>query len=177
MKVKFVPLVGFLLLAAGLIYAGWLAITRVPENVNAHDILAYKQNSTDFKVPSREEIDRVQDLSKKLILIANPKVGTPSGVDLKLFGEKKIVRQVVSHRTQSKKVPKSTYKVTFTFVSDQNQYCYINNKFYQKGDVMPDGGSISRIEPRRVLITKNNIAEWVPVTAKSASSNQSRQGK
>ena len=177
MKVKFIPLVGFLLLFAGLAYAGWLSAIRSPGHVDAYDILSFKQNSADFIVPDKEEIARVQDISKKLILIANPRIGAQPGVNLKLFGEKKIVRQAAPRSRQGIKAPKFSYRVTFTFVSDQNQYCYINSKFYQQGDIMPDGGKISRIESRQVLITKNNIAEWIPVLAKSVTANKSRQSK
>lgn len=172
MKAKFIPLTGFLLLFAGLGYAGWLAVTLPSGHVNARDILTIKQNSTDFKVPSREELALVQDISKKLILIANPRIGTQPDVDLRLLGEKRIVRPVGQVRQRSsatgstKRNTVFSYNVTFTFVSDQNQYCYINKKFYQQGDVMSDGGTVSRIESQRVLITKNNIAEWVPVKSK-----------
>ncbi len=163
MKVKYIPLMGFLFLFAGLVCAGWLVVTRTSAPVNAHDILAFKKNSTDFQVPGREEMTRVRDISKKLILIANRKTGIQPDVDLKLFGKKKIAAQVIQNRKERVKTPEFSYQVSFTFVSDQNQYCYINKKFYQQGDVMPDGGKISRIESRQVLITKNNIAEWVPV--------------
>lgn len=175
MKVKFIPFAGFLFLFASLVCAGWLAVVRKPEPVNAHDIFVFKKNNTDFKVPDPEEMAQVQDISKKLILIANQKTGMQSDIDLKLFGEKKIAAQVIENRKQRVIAPQFSYRISFTFVSDQNQYCYVNNKFYQQGDVMPDGGKISRIESRQVLILKNNIAEWVPVLTKSVAANKSRQ--
>ncbi|MEA3297739.1 MAG: hypothetical protein U9R56_07740 [candidate division Zixibacteria bacterium] len=166
MRAKFIPLTSFLLLLIGLGYAGWLAASRTSGEINTADILAFKQNSTDFSLPGKEEMASVQDISKKLILLAHPGTGTIPGVDLKLFGEREIVQQRNPVRRGKKEVTKFSYDITFTFVSDRNQYCYINDHFYQQGDVMPDGGVVSRIEAQQVLINKNNIAEWIPVTVK-----------
>jgi hypothetical protein len=175
MQPKNIPIIILIILSASLCYGGWLCINYTPQPIKARDIFSLNQNKTDFKVPSQQEISNVKDISKKLILIAHPQLDSQNGINLKLFGQNKIVNQYNYKEETPKEDTGFTYDITFTFVSSENRYCYINKKFYKQGDIMPDGGRISSIETRQVLITKNNIAEWIPVKTKTSSAPDPQQ--
>ncbi len=165
MKVRAIPLAAFLLLVTALCYGTWLAFSRVPLPVRAGDIFASRHHKVDFVVPSAREVREVEDITKKLILITYPSGAAGHGVDLRLFGrrQQQVIRQTAADAEQPVPAPEFAYDITFTFVSDENQYCYINNKFYKRNDVMTDGGKISKIKLQKVLIVKNHVSQWVPV--------------
>ncbi len=167
MKAKHIPVFSLFLLVSSVLFGAWLLVSHNPDRINARDIFALKENKIDFKVPTKQEITAVKEIEKRLILIANPQLDQQPGVDLKLFGENKIVSQY-NYRSEPSAVDMEfSYEITFTFVSSENRYCYINKKFYQQNDVMPDGGRISTIETNQVLIVKNNISKWIPVKPKT----------
>ncbi len=168
-------ILGLLIILAGPGYGGWLIARRSPAALNARDIFSLNQNKTGFAVPSDRDIATVKDLSQKLILIANPQLDPKKGINLKLFGQNRIVNQYNYQKKQAKTATEFIYDITFTFISTENSYCYINKKFYQLGDVMPDGGRISAIETNQVLIVKNNISEWVQTGAKTSSAVDPKQ--
>jgi len=164
MKAKAIPLLAFLILAAALCYGGWLAFSREPLPARAGDIFACRHHKADFVVPDAGEVREVKDITTKLILITYPSAAAGHGVDLRLFGRRRqVVRQTAAGAEQPLPAPEFAYDITFTFVSDENQYCYINNKFYKQNDVMADGGKISKIKLQKVLIVKNHVSQWVPV--------------
>ncbi len=163
MKAKVIPLLASLILLTALCYGGWLAITGAPLPVKVRDIFASRHHKVDFVVPSAREAREVKDITKKLILIAYPPTDAGHGVDLRLFGRQQAVRQNYVGVKLPAAAPEFAYDISFTFVSDENQYCYINNSFYKQGDVMADGGQISKIKLQKVLIVKNHVSQWVPV--------------
>lgn len=175
MKPKFLPIIGLLILLAGPGYGGWLIASHSPAPLNALDIFSLNQSKTGFVVPADRDIANVKDLSQKLILLANPQLDTQKGLNLKLFGQNRTVNQYNYQKKQAKTDTEFAYDITFTFISTANRYCYINKKFYQLGDIMPDGGRISAIETNQVLIVKNNISEWVQTGAKTASAVDPKQ--
>jgi hypothetical protein len=175
MKPKFTSIIALLVLVTAVGYGGYLLATRTAAPVKARDILSINKNKTDFTVPPAEDIKAVQRISQHLILISNPQLDQNKGVDLKLFGQHKIVSQYTYNNEPSEVDVEFPYLVTFTFISNDNKYCYINKRFYSLGAVMPDGGRISSIETERVLIVKNNISEWIPVQAKAAETEESQE--
>lgn len=174
MKPKFISIVSLFILLLGVGYGGYLLATRAAAPVKARDILDINKNKTDFTVPPAEDIKAVQRISQHLILIANPQLDQNKGIDLKLFGQHKVVSQYTYNNEPADIDVEFPYLVTFTFISNENKYCYINKIFYSQGAVMPDGGRISSIETNRVLIVKNNISEWIPVQAKPTETKESQ---
>ncbi len=163
MKAKHIPMLAFLILVVALCYSGWLAVTRASAPVRCRAFSADRHQGGDFVIPSIKEACEVDDITKKLALITHPLTDVGHGVDLKLFGRKQVVNQTAVGSKRPVAAPEFAYDITFTFVSDKNQYCYINNTFYRQGDVMADGGQISKIQIRQVLIIKNHISQWVPI--------------
>ncbi len=174
MKAKVLPLLAALILFTALCYGGWLAATRAPLPVKARDIFASRHHKADFVVPSAREVREVKDITEKLILIAYPPIDAGHGVDLRLFGRQQVVRQNDAGAKLPAAAPEFAYDISFTFVSDENQYCYINNSFYKQGDVMADGGQISEIKLQKVLIVKNHVSQWVPVRRQRYDNNRVR---
>ena len=175
MKPKFLSLSALALLLTGPCYGAFLLYDRTPAPVQARDIFNLNQNKTNFQIPADADIQKAQDLSQKLILIANPQLDHTSGINLKLFGENRVVNQYNYKGDTATADIEFAYDITFTFIANDNRYCYINKKFYQQGDVMPDGGRISTIETNQVLVIKNNISEWIPVKAKASPTDDPEQ--
>ncbi|NOX26208.1 MAG: hypothetical protein GXP59_08895 [Deltaproteobacteria bacterium] len=176
MKTKFIPLLAFLLPLLAVGYAGWLAVSRAPAPVSARDIFACQHHKNDFVVPDTAEVKKVNDITRKLTLITYPPAAESRDLDLKIFGQE-VAAQGQSGGRRPRPAAKTAYDITFTFVSATDRYCYINGVFYRQGDVMADGGRISKIMLAEVLIIKNNISQWVPVQRPNINSGNIKPGK
>ena len=53
------------------------------------------------------------------------------------------------------------YILTLVFCSQNKNFCIINGRFTTEGGQLPDGASIVRIEPHRVLLRKGGVSDWI----------------
>ena len=57
--------------------------------------------------------------------------------------------------------PSTGYMLTLVFCSQEKNFCIINGRFTTEGGQLPDGTSIVRIEPHRVLLRKGGALDWI----------------
>ncbi len=125
------------------------------------------QKMPEITYPSDKEMERLQNMQKKLALLSFPR-NSSSRTDLRLFNHDSRSADTGSSRNMGREEdqPNFRYSISFAFISGTNRYCSIDGKFYSEGDVLPDGARVATIENNRVLIAKQYTSEWVPVTSK-----------
>jgi hypothetical protein len=55
----------------------------------------------------------------------------------------------------------AAYRLTLVFCSQNKNFCIIDGRFTSEGGLLPDGASVVRIEPHRVLLKKGAVLEWI----------------
>ena len=55
------------------------------------------------------------------------------------------------------------YSVSLAFSAEEKGFCIIDGLFYQQGAFLPDDAQIVAIEPRRVMVMKDNLQQWISV--------------
>ena len=120
----------------------------------------------EIKIPADAVIEEMERLEGRLRDIARPVLSFPAPVDLAPFGYMPSSNGTGRRQGDRTDVRQPfDYGITFAFFSDRKRFCIVDEVFYPEGAVLPDGGSISKIESRRVLIHKAGRSEWVPVAS------------
>jgi len=122
---------------------------------------AVKRHS-DHKVPDPREIRKIRKLGKKISQLILPVHSDATEVNLALFGYQPVRDSGMDEVPADTDEPDhAEYTLTFTFSSGDKRYCIIDGAFNSEGTVLPDGATITKIEPKRVLITRENTRQWV----------------
>ncbi len=117
----------------------------------------------DIQVPPADVLARIDFLDRQLPALARSPAARPQAVDLSLLG----YRPMSSGRYASKQDQAAAveHKVTMAFYSPTKSFCVIDGRLYPEGASLPEGGKITRIEPRRVLLVQGKYKQWIEVVS------------
>ncbi len=126
----------------------------------------------DISVPGPAVVGEFMRLERVLEDINNLSKSDSTPVDLSLFGYKgslfsdvHVTEQVNLNPPLSELVPVSfDHTLSLIFVSSDSRFCIIDGSFYKEGSVLPDNGTIEKIETKKVLIKKQGIGNWIYLT-------------
>lgn len=120
--------------------------------------------SPSISVPDPAAIKEIDRLEERVMGLARPKRSDLSPVNLGLFGYRPIRKPKVVARERKIILPSHMdYSISLAFSSVAKRFCVIDGIFYTEGSSLPDGGKVVQIEPKRVLIKKYRLKEWIPV--------------
>lgn len=129
-----------------------------------------------ISAPEPNTLREIERLDAELPSIADPSASDISQVNLALFGYESVQeRKYTATGPGILLPPEMSYSLSLAFLAGTKGFCVIDGVFCEEGSVLPDGAHIVRIEPRRVLIQKEEFRQWVPVTDKLKS--QQEKGK
>ena len=120
--------------------------------------------SPSISVPDLAAIKEIEGLEERVMDLARPKRSDLSPVNLGLFGYQPMKKPKAIKRERKTILPSHMdYSISLAFSSPAKRFCVIDGIFYTEGSSLPDGGKIVQIEPKRVLIKKYRLKEWIPV--------------
>ncbi len=161
MKRKHFGIISILTIFSTLTAAGGYAFYALDD---ADDVGRIRQVKTipDIAVPSAAALHDLNRLEHKMHRLAQPVLSDPRPVNLGPLGyDASYKRKNSSSGETSKKRTPFGYSLTFAFQSDRRRLCIIDGEMYQEGADLPDSGKLLKIEPKRVLIKKNGVQNWV----------------
>ncbi len=126
-------------------------------------------NTQNTSVPGPAVVREFMRLERTLKDISDMSKSDPAPVDLSLFGynvssssDEALMEKMSLGSDLSEQIPISfTYALSLTFLAGDNRFCILDGSFYDEGDLLPDSGSIKKIETNKVLIEKQGIEKWV----------------
>jgi len=121
--------------------------------------------SPSISVPDPAAIKEIDRLEERVMSLARPKRSDLSPVNLGLFGYQPMKKPKVIKGERKIILPSHMdYSISLAFSSVAKRFCVIDGAFYTEGSSLPDGGKVVQIEPKRILISKYRLKEWIPVT-------------
>jgi hypothetical protein len=125
------------------------------------------------RMPDAASLERMGQLERRIERLRQPSNPEPASVDLALFGHypaSLIKSGSLAGRSGADGLEP---KVSLAFFSPTRRFCIIDGVFYAEHARLQDGGTIAKIEARRVLILRNGVKKWIPVTGRSKAADVS----
>ncbi|OEU80784.1 MAG: hypothetical protein BA865_03120 [Desulfobacterales bacterium S5133MH4] len=161
MKRKHYGFLAFSLMMLSLIAVGLDAFQNMESLGNALHALPPRA-IPDVPMPPRSVMKEMAKLDSRLPGLANPPASDISQVNLALFGYKAMDMYAEAERIDL--LPSDmNYSVSLAFSAEEKGFCIIDGLFYQQGAFLPDDAQIVAIEPRRVMVMKDNLQQWISV--------------
>ncbi len=118
----------------------------------------------DIRVPAPDVLARIDSLDRELpVLVSGPRRRSDA-VDLSMLGYRPMTAG--SHAAgQANEPVQVKHKVTMAFYSPTRRFCVIDGQLYPEGASLPEGGRITRIESKRVLLVRGKYRQWIDVVS------------
>lgn len=173
----FACLIVFCLSLAGLLGYGVYLADAVTGSLQ----ISAPDANPEIKAPDDGTLAYMNYLIPHLKGIAGP-VKNDSPVDLKLFGFSPLLSpetpdlKKAGAESEPEEIIIFPYSLTLSFASLKKKFCVIDEKLYEMGGVLPDGGKILKIENDRVLIRKQNQKKWLyPLQTRNVSNEKNEE--
>jgi len=113
-------------------------------------------------LPDESELKEVNALRQGLVELVALPAPEEDIVDLIALGQPpKPATADFDPTVQNGRESQMDYLLTLVFYSQNKNFCIIDGRFTTEGDQLPDGATIVRIEPHRVLLKKGGGSLWV----------------
>ena len=163
MKQKTWGLISIFFLVTAVMAAGVYAV-KGPWEQSSITLKRRPSNMPGLVAPPAPLMREMSELASQLSVLSKPSGRSPSPANLTLFGyNPNALRSIPKGIPQSQMARQVAfdYALTFTFTSAIKRFCVINGTFYDEGSTVAGGGIITKIEPQRVLVKKNNKLQWI----------------
>lgn len=119
---------------------------------------------SDFKVPSKAQLEKMDRLERAMALLSTPLPGRQSKADLAALGyvPVKLDQPNDMFGPEAMSLLKR-YQISLAFEGQFRRFCVIDGRLHAEGASLPDGAAILKIESKRVLISKQDNRQWVAV--------------
>jgi hypothetical protein len=166
MKRKYHGLISIVIIGSVLLPTAIYAVyaSRVPARIDAARLNVI---ASEFIVPDTAVMKRISGLEKEIVDMANPKeskAASDQNIRFWHYSDQNYRRYPANDQGGNKINIKTAYALTFTFASNDKEFCIIDGSFYSQGAELPGGGKILKIEPGRVRVKKGESAEWVSLS-------------
>jgi hypothetical protein len=121
----------------------------------------------EVRVPEAAALERMGQLERRIGRLSQPANPEPEPVDLALFGYHPLSLKPSASLPGQSIANEAEVTLSMAFYSPSKRFCIIDGAYYPENAKLPDGGRIVKIEARRVLIVRNGVQKWIPVTGRS----------
>jgi hypothetical protein len=121
----------------------------------------------EVQVPAAAALERMEQLEKRIGRLNQPANPEPAPLDLALFGYHPLSLKPGA-RLPGESIDEAVEPtVSMAFYSANKRFCIIDGVYHTENAKLPDGGRIVKVEARRILIVRNGVQKWIPVTGRS----------
>ncbi len=160
MKPKVQAFVGLCVLVLSAAGSVWYGVWLVQEHAAVRVVIDLPPARAAPVIPPGEQ-QAVAALLPEVRTLATPAPPADRRVDLSLFGYTPLSDQQGLAGRGPHTLP--VHVVSMAFVSDSHRFCVIDGRFYGQGDTLDDGTRVAQVVPKRVLLDKLGVQEWVKV--------------
>jgi hypothetical protein len=158
--------------AAAVFAAAALGVLDHPDNLGRMLASGVKP-LPQVQMPDATSLERMGQLERKIERLSQPSNPEPASVDLALFGHYPASLNKSGNLAGQSSTDGLEPKVSLAFFSTTKRFCIIDGVYYAEHARLQDGGTIAKIEARRVLILRNGVKKWIPVTGRSKATDAS----
>jgi len=163
----------FFTLIATVLYA-WQVFGKMGNGIR----IGRLKSLPDVTGPGPATVKEMGRLEKSMAGLVYPSKSDPTAVNLKLWGYQPMQSIQRTARSRQADLPgRMDYSLTFAFASKMKRLCIINGSFYSEGSELPGGGKIVKIEPKRVLVNKHRLTQWIPLAEKITEAREENMRK